>query len=329
MPKKGELFKVLDHILLYHKERGMFSGESLSEKLGMTRTALWKYIEKLREVGFEFESRPRIGYKLVKIPDVLYPPVVRFYSGNNPPFVKSIVYFDEIDSTNDYSMKNDLPDRTLILTDSQRAGKGRKGRRWISSSGKDLTFSIVLKPSIEPFKLRFVNMWAVLSVINTLEKIVPDENFYIKWPNDVMSDNGKISGILIESVVDQDLVQKVVVGIGINVNSRRNVEDAVSISDLTGKNFLRAELLVEFLRNAEKWWQGLEKANGDSLYDIYREWRSKVGWIGEKVAVETLREVKEGILVDIDFDGAIVLESEGQKFRIFSGDVSLKRSSNQ
>src|SRR6056297_2013581 len=184
--------KVLE-ILKENKE--YISGEKISNILDVSRTAVWKNINSLKEDGYEIDSVSRKGYKLISSPDLLSYQEIEPYL--NTKFIgRNIQYFDTIDSTNKKvkTIAETSSDGTVVISEEQTLGRGRLGRNWSSPKGKSLLISILLKPEIEPSRVSSITLVGAVALVKTLE------NFglkgLIKWPNDIIINYKKVAGIL-------------------------------------------------------------------------------------------------------------------------------------
>lgn len=195
------------------------SGEQLSKELGISRTAIWKHINALREEGYNIESVNKKGYRLAEKPyDILSPENIS-HNLSTEFIGKNIIHFDTIDSTNDYAKEigNKVNGGTLIISEQQTKGKGRLGRSWNSKSGDGIWMSLIIKPKIEPYKAPFLTLVAGASIIKALDHLGVDVS--IKWPNDIILNNRKICGILTELSAEMERVNYIVIGIGINIKT--------------------------------------------------------------------------------------------------------------
>jgi BirA family biotin operon repressor/biotin-[acetyl-CoA-carboxylase] ligase len=203
---KGRILNILK------AETGVVSGENLSDRLGISRVSVWKHIKKLQEVGYHIESTPK-GYLFISAPDALYP----WEFGEKK---HNIHYFDEVDSTMDIARelaRKQCPHFTVVIAGRQKKGRGRLKRSWLSSEG-GLFFTIVIRPKIPPVLSSRVNLAASMILTQTLRNMF-NINAMCKWPNDVLVDGKKISGILSEMEAEIDRVSFISIGIGINVNN--------------------------------------------------------------------------------------------------------------
>ena len=180
------------------------SGEDLADQLGVTRAAVWKQIEVLRELGYEIKAFPRKGYLLCSKPDRLYPWEVG--KGLNTQLVgKNMEYYDELPSTNLQAkeMLGSLSEGTVILAESQTQGRGRLGRNWFSPPGIGIWMSLVLSPKLPPVELPKLTLVAAVALSQAIFEVLGVRPL-VKWPNDLYLNGRKISGILTELVGERD-----------------------------------------------------------------------------------------------------------------------------
>ncbi len=239
---------------------------------------------------------------------------------------RKFFYFEETESTNlvlNSGGKEFNENGAVALAESQTKGKGRKDRIWSSAKGFNLTFSILITDkeilSITP---NIINLVSSLSVATSIENLF-QLNTSLKWPNDVLINNKKVSGILLETSTKGNLVNKIVIGIGVNVNQVTFPTDfkiaATSIKNEFKSNVEREILLAEILNQFEYF---IESARKDPKY-ILKEWRSKCKMIGDKIIISENDILKTGIFDDIDDDGFLILRTRNGLEKILSGDVSI------
>lgn len=237
---------------------------------------------------------------------------------------RNFIYTEEIDSTNSYLLNREgnPPDGTVVLAERQLKGRGRKDRTWHSLKDVNLTFSILLKDS-KYFRtnLNLINFSAALSVaiaIENLYQLKPE----LKWPNDVLINGKKVSGILIESFSKGEKVERIVIGIGLNVN--QNIFQGTynllptSLKLELNKHLDREILLAELLNHFETL---LHKTKVKPKW-ILNEWRNRCRMIGERISIIEGEKIITGIFDDVDDDGFLILRQGTQTQKIFSGDVS-------
>jgi BirA family biotin operon repressor/biotin-[acetyl-CoA-carboxylase] ligase len=232
------------------------SGQKISDTLGVSRAAIWKHMNSLKEDGYEIESVSRKGYRMISTPDLLtYDEIEGFL---NTKFIgREIQYYKTIDSTNNFAKinANSLKDGTVIISEEQTVGRGRLGRNWVSPLYKGVWMSIILKPDINPMYVSKITQVVAAAVNRAFFNLGIDNK--IKWPNDIIVNNKKVCGILTEMNAEINKVNYVVVGIGINVNLDNEdiPEDlkikASSLKIENGKELNRKEVVAEILNNLE------------------------------------------------------------------------------
>lgn len=218
------------------------------------------------------------------------------------------------------------PQGTILVADEQTGGRGRMGRSWLSQTGANLLFSVLLRPAVEPEQVFVLTMILAVSAAEALHKRT-GLTARIKWPNDLYAGQRKLAGILTEFGTMDRIVNHVVLGMGLNVHWHPAGEEeirgpATSLKMETGRFFPRTDLLVLILKEFEKSYRRFLEGDTDL---IYSKWNELSLILGRKVIVETGAETMEGKAVRIDHAGALILEDEaGARKRIISGDVSLR-----
>lgn len=239
---------------------------------------------------------------------------------------RNFVYVDEIDSTNKYLIgkeNNQNTHGTVVLAEKQTAGKGRKDRVWYSAPESNLTFSILINK--DKFLLKnsnLINFAASLAVANAIENLYQLKT-ELKWPNDVLITGKKTCGILIEASSQANKIEKIVLGIGVNVNQNSFQGNfnypPTSIRLELGRNAEREKLLAEILNILEELFEKIKKNKAEVLND----WKSKCRMIGERISIKEDEKEKFGLFYDIDDDGFLILETKEGKEKIHFGDVTL------
>jgi biotin--[acetyl-coA-carboxylase] ligase len=207
--------KIID--LLCQKEDYFISGEEIAEQLNMTRANVWKYMKELRESGFEIESATKKGYILKSVGMQLNEDTI-YYHFKKQNFVKNILFFPRIDSTNDFLKYNreEIPDCTLVVSTFQTKGRGRRTKEFLSEEG-GLYFSFMMRNTMNMQEVSFITSLAAVAVNRALSSLGIDTE--IKWPNDIFLNDKKLCGILTEMVTDMEGYNKIIVGIGINISN--------------------------------------------------------------------------------------------------------------
>lgn len=312
---------------LLKNSRGYISGEEISRQLNVSRTAVWKYINSIKEEGYEIESSSRKGYMLLNCPDILTPsevvPLLRTkYIG------REMLHFDSIDSTNLAARaraQEGCKEGLVVTAEEQTAGKGRLGRRWTSPKSSSITFSVVLRPAIKPSEASGITLVMGMAVCRAIKRFTTGEAG-IKWPNDIILNRKKICGILTEMSGEIDAVNFIIVGAGINVNAGEfpgEIKDiATSMLIETGKITSRKEILASILKEFEKLYDSFKERGLSSMID---EYKSLSVTLGNQVKVLSSVDSFEGKAVDITDDGLLVVRLEnGAERKVISGDVSVR-----
>ena len=305
-------------------EKGDFvSGEFLAKKLNVSRTAIWKQIEVLRDIGYGIESLKNKGYRLKSRPDI---PISEEISKNlkTKSIGQEICYFKSIDSTNFYAkklVKDNVKEGYAVVADIQTKGRGRKDRLWSSNSG-GLWFSIVLYPNIPPQSAMFITMIFSISIVQAIEDVTGLKPV-IKWPNDLLINNKKICGVLTEIDAEMDKVNYAIVGVGLNVNNRleKDLEkSALTLSKKLGKDVSRVDL---FRRILEKLDQNYSKLKSGEYAYIRDLWSSYANIIGKKILVTSGNDTVKGFVSKVDETGGLIVNTSEGDVRILSGDVQF------
>jgi BirA family biotin operon repressor/biotin-[acetyl-CoA-carboxylase] ligase len=304
------------------------SGETLAGELGISRPAVWKYISQLKEAEFGIESHPRRGYRLLFVPDILYPELIR-QNLQTRYFGRQVFHFPRIDSTNIQARNLALkgaPDGALVVAEYQEKGRGRLDRGWSSPPGKNLLFSLILRPTWPPYQAFYGTVLASVSLCDCLRQMagVPAG---IKWPNDVYVGDKKLAGILTEVSTDPDRIEYMVVGIGINCNWAptkvpAGAQPATSLKKETGRTVSRLELLTCFLEGAEKFSREAA-AKGVGILKV--QWNRFSLVNDRRVRIFNNREEWTGLAQGIDeYGGLKVLLDSGRLETFLTGDVHLR-----
>ncbi|MCI9201729.1 MAG: biotin--[acetyl-CoA-carboxylase] ligase [Lachnospiraceae bacterium] len=319
---KTEILKLL-------RESGDYiSGQELCSLFGVSRTAVWKVINQLKEEGYGIEAVQNKGYRLRLNPDVLSYSELKSRIRNNWAG-SEIYYYEETGSTNIDAKRlgeEGAAHGTIVVADKQNAGRGRRGRVWQSPAGKDIYFTILLRPSFEPDKASGLTLVMALSVAQAVERKC-SLKAGIKWPNDVVLNGKKICGILTEMNMETDYIQHVVIGVGINVNLDEMPEEisqtATSILWESGEKTARAELLQEVLARFEENY-GMYEKESDLSY-MLEEYNSYLVNVGKQVKVLDPKGEFEGIARGINASGELLIETpDGKVAEVYAGEVSVR-----
>ncbi len=307
--------------------QGYVSGDHMSSSMGISRTAIWKYINHLEQLGYTISKLKGKGYRLEASPDKLYPWEIEQHLQTGV-IGKKVIYKDMVDSTNSHAFKLALggePEGTCIIAETQMMGKGRLGRKWFSPVGKNLYISVVLRPSIPPASVYPITFLSSLAVYDTIQSVTGIEPT-LKWPNDVLVNGKKICGTLLELSTEADMVRFVVVGIGLNINMEEQDIDeeiqskATSLLLLEKKPFERPLVCGILLTNLERYYTIFRENGSEEICFIWEE-RAKIK--GKYLEITQMGETYKGISEGIDRDGGILLNAHGATRKIIAGDVSF------
>ena len=316
-------------IELLKNNEGYYSGARLSSELGISRSAVWKKINSLRKKGFIIEAAPSKGYRLVQSPDLS---AVHIKSAVKGGLWKDIFVYDLVSSTNELAMsqaiKTGLQSNSVIIADSQKKGKGRLGRQWISPPGRNIYMSIAFNPRLDTKDATMLTLLTAVACAHAIKKI-SGLQVSIKWPNDLILSGKKLGGILTEIRADIDKVNLAVIGIGLNVNMEdedfaeeiRSI--ATSIKEESGKYCSRNELVIEVLKQIEHFYNMLIN---QGKYPLLNEWKILSSTLGKSVKVVIGDEILIGLAEDMDDNGMLILKLDsGLRRRISAGDITLLR----
>ena len=302
------------------------SGEELARKTGVSRTMVWKHIKSLERDGFGIEAMPSQGYRITFEPDILRQNDIK--QGLKTKVVgKETHLFPEIASTNTLAMEmatQGAAEGTVVIAELQTGGKGRLGRKWISPKG-NLYLSVILRPNIPMHKAPIITLMGAVAVTSAIRNLC-NVRVAIKWPNDLLIANRKVSGLLTEMSAEQDRIRHLVLGIGVDVNMEQDSLPpdlrplATTLAAEAGTKINRTELLREILRQLDYWYQAfLSNTAG-----VLREWEKLNMTIGNHITVSGAGETLEGLAQGIDEEGRlIVLRDDGSTRHVAAGDVSI------
>lgn len=241
---------------------------------------------------------------------------------------RSLHYLPETGSTNDDAARlaeQGAPEGTVVVADWQSAGRGRHGRRWIAPPRTALLFSIVLRPRLAPAQIFRVTAAGALAVLDAVR--ATGARVQLKWPNDVVCEGRKLAGLLAQAGWRDSLLSWLVLGIGLNVNVPAQVlaevgQPATALLVELGTPIRREPLLASVLNRFEQWY---ESAIGAAWPQVLARWRADCALLGRPVQVRTLQGIVAGVALDVDEEGALLLQDEdGRIGRFLEGDVSIR-----
>ena len=298
---------------------GPTSGPQLAAELGVTRAAVWKHVDALREAGFEIQSTPN-GYVLDAIGS--YGKAALEFGLECPV---DIEYHESIGSTNRRARKLASDGRVdiAVIANEQHAGRGRLDRSWIGPSGS-IYCSLVVQPSLPPSEAPILTMAAAVSAVEAISQVGVQP--VIKWPNDLLvirdETEYKIGGILTEVAGEADRLRWAIIGIGINANVAVDSlpPNAISLQHLVGTSVDRREIVQALLCGL---YDRLDRPQS-----ILEDWRSHTNTLGRRVRVQTPTETIEGVATDVTFPGALCIDTGSDIVAVHAGDCEHLRPVN-
>ena len=308
---------------------GWQSGAEIAQRLGISRAAVWKRVEKLRERGYGIEAVAGRGYRLVRDSDLLLPDAIRKHFKGRL-LRGEIVHRSTIDSTNRLAAelaRGGAAEGTTVVAEQQTAGRGRLGRTWVSPASVNLYASMVLKPRIPPLEVPRLTLVAGLAVAEAIRDSGAFEP-RIKWPNDVLLDGRKVAGILTELEAEADRVRFVIVGIGVNLNATKSDfppdlrTKATSLALASGAPVDRAAFTGRLLTRLDAAYGAFLDGGFAALRHRYEELH---GLVGLAVTIDGTPPLA-GTVRGVDDGGALLVETGGGIERVVSGEVTLRNA---
>lgn len=319
---KSEILKKL------RETEGYVSGQELCDTFGVSRTAVWKAVNRLKEEGYEIDSVPKKGYRILKSPDCFSADEIK--SRLETEWAGCEVFFyRETGSTNTeigQIAQKGMPHGTLAVAERQTGGKGRRGRSWVSPSGVNIYMSILLRPDIAPDQASMLTLVMALAVSQAVDEVCGVKT-QIKWPNDILLHHKKIVGILTEMTAEPDYISYVVTGVGINTNQEEMPDEicknATSILIETGKRVNRAALAARVMYYFEKEYSCfMESRNLEGQREAYNE---RLVNRNQTVRVLEPENEYEGTAEGINETGElIVVRKDGTRECVYAGEVSVR-----
>ncbi len=312
--------------LLQSKHGEYISGETISQRLGVSRTAIWKQIRKLEEAGYVIEASRKLGYRLISVPDT-YDLAALQDKLQTVSFGRGLQLLDTVESTQILAREaaeSGAAEGALFLAEQQLGGRGRMGRGWISPRGKGIWMSMVLRPAVP---IHFAPQLTLLTAVALCRSLKRTTSLAIgiKWPNDLLIEGKKISGILLESAAEDERLRYVIAGIGISVNLEEAdypselLEKAVSLRMAGGKSWDRSELLADFLMEWEQLYRLYAK---EGFGPIITLWEALAVSLGKPVRLTTPQGELSGVPIGLAESGAIRIKLEdGSVQSVFSAEM--------
>lgn len=317
--------EILDY---FRKADGNFvSGQQISKDLHVSRTAIWKHINVLKERGYIFESSTRKGYRLIYAPNLLTPLEIDS-ALHTETFGRHVVYLESTQSTNEEAKKiarEGAEEGTIVVAEEQITGQGRLARGFYSPFAKGIWFSLILRPKFFPMEASKCTLLAAVGVCRGIRRMgLVDAG--IKWPNDILVHGKKLVGILTLMSASMEKIDYIIMGIGINTGIKKNEfpedfrEGATSFLN-EGINVSRKDLLAAILGELEKEYSIAQDEGFDKVLD---DWRALSVTLGQEVRVIFGDDSYTGKAVDIDRDGCLLVNTGSEVKRVIAGDVSIR-----
>lgn len=307
---------------------GYISGQELCNRFGVSRTAVWKAMNQLKEAGYEIEAQQNKGYRLMAAPDLMTEAEIKSLM-HTDWVAKEVLYFDTIDSTNTKAQElaeKGYPSGTLVVADKQESGKGRRGRSWVSPSGTGIFMTLMIKPDINPNNASMLTLVAALAVAKAITSVTGEEAM-IKWPNDIVVNGKKVCGILTEMNAQFDYINHIVVGIGINVHNESFPEEISQMAsslmiEAGGKRFHRAQIIAETMSYFEQYYDTFLKTQ--DLSALVREYDKLLVNRNKSVRVLDPKEPFDGKAMGITPKGELIVDTWESRKLVSSGEVSVR-----
>jgi len=321
------MLKVLSYLKSHNSE--FLSGQDLSDVLKISRVAVWKHVKKIRSLGYKVESKHRLGYKLTDLTDQLLPWEIT-QNLDTKLLGKRVYYFDTIDSTQNFAAKiasNHNENGTIIVSKHQTDGKGRLERKWESPTG-GIWMSIIIQPEFNISYITLVPIATSLALCIAIEKILKIKP-KLKWPNDVLLKEKKIAGILLDTAIQSNKIESLVLGIGINFkinpikleNKIKKTSNFYGVDTLVEKNEKPLTLVKQFLYELENIFQII---NSGHTKKIIMEWTMRSSTIGKNISMTTNDGKITGNAIKLDNDGALIISNGQKNKRLLVGDIIHK-----
>ena len=324
----GNILK--EKILRMLKEtEGYVSGQEICELLGVSRTAVWKNINQLKEEGYEIEAVQNRGYILKQTADSLSEFEIKSEINGCEWFAGDIYFYHEIGSTNDECKKlaeEGAKHGTLVVAEKQTKGKGRRGRSWESPKGTGIWMTLLLRPDIEPYNSSGLTLVTAMAINKAVQEIT-GLDAKIKWPNDIVVNGKKVTGILTEMSAQPEMINYIVIGIGINVNTEEFPEDiaktASSLKIESGKTIKRSSIIALFGKYFEQYYAEYIKTQDMSL--LIDEYNKELINVDRQIKVLAKENSYTGIAKGINRHGELIVETENKELKnVVAGEVSVR-----
>ncbi len=318
-----------DRLLEIFNSSGEYvSGQEIADKLGISRNAVWKAVQRARKEGYEIEAVPRCGYRLINSREAFGENSIR-NALKTKWLGKELVFLEEVDSTNEECKRRSQKgagEGLVVIADSQSAGKGRRGRSWTSDRGTTISMSYLLKPAFSPDIAPMLTLIMAMAAAEGIGRVT-GADVGIKWPNDIVIGGKKAVGILTEMVAEPDYIHEVIIGTGINVTVEEFPEairnTATSLYLETGKVFSRALIAGEITNSFEIYYEKFSREG--NLSRLTNAYNALCVNVGKRVRVLDPKGEYEAEAAGINEKGELMVETDdGELNNIYSGEVSVR-----
>ena len=304
---------------------GPLSGEEMARRLGCTRAAVQKHVAGLRRCGYRIDARRAQGYRLITVPDRLSLAEIAPHLTGSWRRIESHETIDSTQSRARVLAREGATEGATVIAETQTAGRGRLGRTWHSPAGMNLYCSIVLRPALAPAAVPQLALVAGLAVADAIEAVTALP-VRIKWPNDVVIEDRKLAGILMEMDAELERVHYAIAGIGVNLNLPRDAwppelrDRATSLAAESGRPVDRAAFAARLLAEFEvRYRQYL----GGGLGAMRADWEARSSLTQRTVTVAGPAGTLTGRVLGLGDDGALRLDVNGREERVVAGEVTL------
>ena len=302
------------------------SGEELSRRSGVSRAAVWKQIEKLRDEGYQIAAQPHLGYRFIAAPDRLIAEELQWRLATKV-IGRKISSYSTTDSTMDLAHRlvaSGEPEGHVVVAEAQSQGRGRLGRTWQSPAGQGIYASVILRPKIAPTAAPLLTLLAAVATVEAIHRTT-GLAAQIKWPNDVMIRERKVAGILTELTTELNRIRAAILGIGLNVNTPKSAlpRFATSLAVEHGQSCDRLTVARALFVALDEWYGAFLRDGGVSLLAA---WRHSSMTLGRRVRVVCDGRQVDGEAVDLDGDGALLVRTDaGRVEPVTAGEVLIVR----
>lgn len=302
------------------------SGERIAEANSLSRSAVWKQIQALQKLGLKIEGKQNYGYRLLEWPDLLLPEMIEHYREGQ---LGQPVYWHEVLASTNTTAKElarqGAKHGTLVVSEAQTAGRGRRGRSWISPPSEGIFASLILRPQIPTRRVPLLTLATGIALVEALQSFGL-HGAWLKWPNDVWVGQRKLAGILSEFSGELDAVEFVVIGMGINMHQAEFpseiVHTATSFYRETGQKVNRAQVLARTLAEMERILPWLQS---DDITPLFTAWQKHDHLLGQEVKVMEPTGTYTGRALGLSESGALrVALPDGTEKLVLAGDVSIR-----